>query len=318
MAKTYGERSTASTEISLFEGGDSLLARPATGVWQDVWRRFRKNKVAMVGLAIVLVLIICAIGAPFFARYDPFQQFYDSTSPTPLYDQNYQPPSATHWLGTTGQNYDLWARLIYGARISLSVGFVVQLIVLAIGVPLGLIAGYFGGWIDTLIMRVTDIFYAFPYLLLSLLLLSVFGSSIIWVFIAIAMSTWPPMARLVRAQVLSLKSREFVIAARALGLPTWRILLRHMLPNTLGPVIVAVSFGIPAAIITEAFLGFIGVSGDPSTPSWGRLINEGREAFQTNGVAILLFPALAIILTVMALNFVGDGLRDALDPRTRK
>ncbi|MDB5080173.1 MAG: oligopeptide transporter permease protein [Chloroflexi bacterium] len=289
--------------------------RATNSLWRDAWRRLRRNKLAMLGLLAVSGLVLIAIFAPWIARYQPDQPFYDSSSPKPYNEQNFQPPSAAHWMGTTGQNYDLWARIVYGSRISLSVGFVVQAIVLFIGVPLGLLAGYFGGWIDNLIMRLTDIFRAFPYLLLALLFLSSFGSSILWVYVAIAISTWPLMARLVRGQILGLKNKEFIEAAHATGASTFRILWKHILPNTLGPIIVAVSYGIPEAIITEAFLGFIGVSGDPAAPSWGRLISEGRDAFQSNPPTILIFPCLMVVITVMALNFLGDGLRDALDPR---
>ncbi len=292
-----------------------LKGQGSRSLWGDALKRLARNKLAMFGLVLVSLLVLMAIFAPLIARYAPDQNFTDTNSTKPLYEQNYQPPSAEHWFGTTGQNYDLWSRLVYGSRISLSVGLVVQFIVLLIGVPLGLISGYFGGWFDILVMRLTDIFQAFPYLLLALLFLSVFGSSIIWVFIAIAVSTWPIMTRLVRGQVLGLKNKEFVEAARATGVSTPRLLIKHILPNTLGPIIVAISFGVPEAIIIEAFLGYIGVSGDPSAPSWGRLVSEGREAFQSNPPTILLFPCLFIVLTVMSLNFLGDGLRDALDPK---
>jgi ABC-type dipeptide/oligopeptide/nickel transport system permease subunit len=323
MPKATKERTTgpAPVDSSIFlpDGKQSAIKllpkRGSNSLWRDAWRRLRRNKVAMVGLIAVIVLALIAIFAPWIARYQPDQPFYDSASPKPYNEQNFQPPSADHWMGTTGQNYDLWARIVYGSRISLSVGFVVQAIVLLIGVPLGLVAGYFGGWIDNLIMRLTDIFRAFPYLLLALLFLSAFGSSILWVYVAIAISTWPLMARLVRGQILGLKHKEFIEAAHATGASTFRILWKHILPNTLGPIIVAVSYGVPEAIITEAFLGFIGVSGDPAAPSWGRLISEGREAFQSNPPTILIFPCLMVIITVMALNFLGDGLRDALDPR---
>lgn len=322
MAKSIKERRQDADKADLsgasVETGRTLEALSATktsSLWGDAWKRLTRNKLAMFGLVMVILLAIMAIFAPWIARYAPDQPFYDLKSSRPLNEQNYQPPSAEHWLGTNGQNYDLWARIVYGSRISLSVGFVVQAIVLLIGLPFGLIAGYFGGWYDNILMRLTDIFRAFPYLLLALLFLSIFGSSILWVYIAIAISTWPVMARLVRGQILGLKNKEFVEAARAIGVSTPRILIKHILPNTLGPIIVAVSFGIPEAIIIEAFLGYIGVSGDPAAPSWGRLIAEGQQAFQSNPPTILIFPCLMVVLTVMALNFLGDGLRDALDPK---
>ncbi len=302
----------AATGLALDSG--VLRPRPRS-LWRDAVRRLTRNKLAVFGLIVIILLALMAIFAPFVARYAPDHSFTDPTSPKPLYEQNYQAPSSEHWMGTTGQNYDLWARIVFGSRISLSVGLVVQAIVLVIGLPLGLVAGYFGGWFDILIMRVTDIFQAFPYLLLALLFLSVFGSSLAWVFIAIAVSTWPIMTRLVRGQVLALKNKEYIEAARAIGVSTPRILWKYVLPNVLSPVIVAVSFGVPEAIIIEAFLGYIGVSGDPAAPSWGQLVSEGREAFQSNPPTILIFPCLMIVLTVMSLNFVGDGLRDALDPK---
>jgi ABC-type dipeptide/oligopeptide/nickel transport system permease subunit len=194
---------------------------------------------------------------------------------------------------------------------------VVQLIVLAVGVPLGLLSGYLGGWVDTVIMRITDVFYGFPSLLLALLMLSAFGGQIFWVFLAIAIGTWPSMARLVRGQVLSLREKEYVEAAKALGVKQSRIMFKHIFPNTLGPLIVAVSFGVPEAILTEAFLGYIGVSVPPPATSWGQLVNDGFQGFRSNTPTILLIPALAIAFTVMSLNFIGDGLRDALDPKTK-
>lgn len=324
MARSTGERGLEVDEVKAVPSGstpatanvsDILAKNPPKNLWRDAWRRLSRNKLAMFGMVVVILMALMAIFAPFIARYPADQSFTDPTSTKPLYEQNYQPPSAEHWMGTTGQNYDLWARIVYGSRISLSVGLVVQTIVLLVGVPLGLCAGYFGGWFDILIMRVTDIFQAFPYLLLSLLFLSVFGSSIIWVYLAIAVSTWPIMTRLVRSQVLGLKNKEFIEAARATGVKTPRLLIKHILPNALGPIIVAVSFGVPEAIIIEAFLGYVGVSGDPSAPSWGRLVSEGREAFQSNPPTILIFPCLMIVITVMSLNFLGDGLRDALDPK---
>ncbi len=319
MAKSTKERTDqADLPGAAAEAARTLQAlsnKKSSSLWGDAWKRLRRNKLAMLGLIVMALLILMAIFAPWIARYETDQNFYDRNSPRPYSEQNYQPPSADHWMGTTGQNYDLWARVVYGSRISLSVGLIVQAIVLLIGLPLGLIAGYFGGWFDIIIMRITDIFRAFPYLLLALLFLSIFGSSIAWVYVAIAISTWPVMTRLVRGQILGLKNKEFVEAARAVGVTTPRILIKHILPNILGPIIVAVSFGVPEAIIIEAFLGYIGVSGDPAAPSWGRLISEGREAFQSNPPTILLFPTLMVVLTVMSLNFVGDGLRDALDPK---
>ncbi len=321
MARSTKERAGESPELVAQANAETtrtlqaLSSGQTTSLWRDAWKRLQRNKLAMLGLIAITLLILVALFAPWLARYEPDQQFYDSKSSVSYADQNYQAPSAEHWMGTDGQNRDVWARLVFGSRISLSVGFVVQLIVILIGLPLGLIAGYYGGWFDTLIMRATDIFRAFPYLLLALLLLSIFGTSIIWVYVAIAISTWPVMTRLVRGQILGLKQKEFIEAAHATGSGDVRVIWKHILPNILSPIIVAVSYGIPEAIITEAFLGYIGVSGDPSAPSWGRLIAEGRDAFQSHPPTILLFPCLLVVITVMSLNFLGDGLRDALDPK---
>lgn len=290
----------------------------ASSLWRDARRRFFRNKLAVAGLVVVTIIVLIAIFADVIQRYDPTKSLYVRGPNAPsLSNQNYQPPSAEHWFGTDKSDRDLWSRMVHGARISLLVGVVVQVIVLLVGVPLGLLAGYLGGWLDTVIMRITDIFYGFPSLLLALLLLSAFGGQIFWVFIAIAVGTWPTMARLVRGQVLSLREKEFVEAARALGVKKGRIMFRHIFPNTLGPLIVAVSFGVPEAILTESFLGYIGVSVPPPATSWGQLVNDGFQAFQSNPPTILLFPALAIAITVMSLNFIGDGLRDALDPKTK-
>jgi ABC-type dipeptide/oligopeptide/nickel transport system permease subunit len=295
-----------------------VLSTKPSSLWKDARKRFLKNKLSIIGVVVMLIIIIPVAGADIFQRYDPSVSNYVRGPGAPrLFDQNYQAISADHWFGTDAQNRDIWARMLHGGRISLLVGVVVQLFVLGVGVPLGLIAGFVGGKVDTGISFIVNLFYAFPALLAGLLLLSAFGSNIIWVFIAIGIGLWPPMARLVRGQVLSLREKEFVEAARAIGVKPGKIMSRHILPNILGPIIVSVSFGVPSAIQIEAFYGFIGVSVAPPATSWGQLVNDGFRAFQSNPVTILLFPALAIALTCMSLNFIGDGLRDAFDPRTK-
>jgi oligopeptide transport system permease protein len=291
----------------------------ASSLWGDAWRRFLKNKLAIVGIIIMLLIVIPVLGAELFQRYDPTLSQYDRSPGAPkLGEQNFSPPSLKHWFGTDASNRDLWSRMLHGGRSSLLVGVVVQLIVLLIGVPLGLLAGFFGGKVDTFISFFVNIFYAFPSLLLALLLLSALGGNIFWVFISIGVGLWPSMARLVRGQVLSLREKEFVEASRAIGVKNAPIMFKHILPNCLGPIIVIVSFGIPQAIQLEAFLGFIGVSVAPPATSWGQLINDGYQAFINNTPTILLIPAAAIALTCLSLNFIGDGLRDAFDPRTKK
>ncbi|MCC6943895.1 MAG: ABC transporter permease [Thermomicrobiales bacterium] len=306
-----------------------LLARKPRTFWSDAWRRLQKNKLAMIGLAALLVMAIVAIAAPLIAPYP-----YDQTN----IDATRQPPSPEHWLGTDALGRDNLSRVIYGARISLVVGIVAQLMILAIGLPLGLMAGYLGGKWDALLMRVVDILYAFPDLLLIIIvmtylrqnlaqvksgpLLALAGldaitGGLLGIFIAFALTHWLTVSRLVRGQVLSLKQREFVEAARTLGAGGPRIIRSHLLPNVLAPIIVAATFGIPRAIITEAGLSFIGLGIQPPMPSWGSLISEGVLSIQSQPY-LVVGPALALAITLLAFNFVGDGLRDALDPWMNK
>jgi ABC-type dipeptide/oligopeptide/nickel transport system permease subunit len=297
--------------------GAPKSAKPSS-LWRDARRRFIKNKLAIAGIVIMLIIVIPVVGADVFQRYDPTISQYERGPGSPrLFDQNYQAPSEKFWFGTDGQDRDLWARMLHGGRVSLMVGVFVQIMVLTLGVPLGLLSGFFGGKVDTFIMFIVNIFYAFPSILAGLLFLSAFGSSILWVLIAVGIGLWPPMARLIRGQVLSLREKEFVEAARAIGVKNSKLMFRHIFPNTLGPIIVSVSFGVPQAIQIEAFYGFIGISVPPPATSWGQLVNEGFRAFQSNPITILLIPALAIALTCMSLNFIGDGLRDAFDPKTK-
>jgi oligopeptide transport system permease protein len=261
----------------------------------------------MVGLTVVIVFGALAALAPLVERHNSSFQYLDSTQ---------QGPSGRFWLGTDQLGRDQWSRVVNGGQISLSVGFLTQGIALAIGITVGVVAGLGGRWLDNLMMRATDVAYAFPDLLMLILIISVFGSSFYMIFIAIGLVYWPTQARLVRGQILSLREKDFVLAARALGSPGWRIALTHMIPNALGPVIVTAAFGIPFAIFAEATLAFIGLGLPPPTPSWGRLVTDGFGAIRSEPY-LVLFPSLAIALTMMAFTFIGDGLRDALDPRTR-
>ncbi len=283
------------------------------GLWQDAWRRFRRNRLALLGAVLVVLLVLIAFLAPLLVHLgiiiDPIHQQVENIE--------VGPGVAGHPLGTDELGRDTLSRLMYGSRISLSVGILVQGIILPIGLAIGLMAGYFGGRVDNLLMRFTDIWYAFPDLLFVLVLVSVFGPSLLSIFGAIALVNWVNLARLVRGQVLSLKEKEFIEAARSSGSPPLKLILKHLLPNSLGPIIVTLTFGIPQAIFLEAALSFLGVGIQPPTPTWGQMVNDGYEAIYANPSSVV-FPALAIGFTLLAFSFIGDGLRDALDPRMRR
>jgi len=287
----------------------------ARSLWYDAWLRLRRNKLAVVSLVFLLALTALAI---FYPIIDPngFRETVRSAAGRAIPNQA---PSANHWFGTDQQSRDVLARVAYGARISLSVGIISEMIILFIGVPLGLAAGYFGGPLDMVLMRITDIMYAFPTILFASVIMVALGPSLTNVYFAIGFTFWPPMARLVRSQVLSLREKEFVEAARSIGVAAPRIMLSHILPNSLGPIIVAATFGIPFAILIEAFLSFIGIGVPIPYPSWGAMINGGRGITQLQHQPwLVFFPSLMLALTLFAFNFLGDGLRDALDPRSRK
>lgn len=276
---------------------------------QDAFRRLLRNRLAVASLIVVVVLGVIAIVPGLFATDDPYDTNFGAGA-------QYQSPSLDHWLGTDGIGRDWFSRLVHGTQTSMRIGVFSQLIVLAIGVPLGLLAGYAGGRIDNLLMRFTDMVYAFPSLLFILLISQVLGPSINNIFLAIGLVAWTDIARLVRGQVQSLRNTEFILAATSVGATGNRIMLRHLLPNTLGPIIVATTFGIPSAIFAEAALSFIGVGLPIGTPSWGTMVNDGYEAIFGQQMLVIA-PATAIAVTLLAFTFLGDGLRDALDPRTR-
>src|SRR5215471_1344578 len=282
------------------------------GLWTDVWRRFRRNRIAVLGAVVVAILIIDAILAPLLVHFgivqDPIKQ--DVTN-------SFAGPSIGHLLGTGQLCRDMLSRLMHGAQISLTIGILVQGIILVIGGTIGLISGYAGGRTDNLLMRFTDIWYAFPDLIFVLVLVSVFGASLLSIFVAIGIVNWVGLARLVRGQVLSIKEKEFVESARAVGSSHLKIVLRHLVPNALGPVIVTLTFGIPQAIFLEAVLSYLGVGIPPPTPSWGVMIQDGYQAiFSAPGQ--VAFPAIAVAITMLSFTFIGDGLRDALDPRMKR
>jgi oligopeptide transport system permease protein len=289
------------------------------GLYSDAFRRLRKNRVAVVALIVLTVLTAVAFAAqyiPAIERYDPARN-QDTRAVQ-------EGPSWDHWMGTDNLGRDNWARVLEGIRISLIVGVGAQAVALVIGLAVGAGAALGGRWLDGLLMRITDITYAFPDLLFIILVRAVLserewpvvGNSLVVVILAIGTVNWTTLARLVRGQMLSLRERDYVLAATNLGASQSRIVFRHMLPNVIGPVIVAVTFGIPIAIFAEAALGFIGLGLPPPTASLGRLVSDGYNFIQIN-IWVVIFPALAVALLMLAFTFVGDGLRDALDPRSR-
>ena len=302
----------------------ATVAQPriGAGLWRDAWGRLRKNRLAILGLILVLGLLFVGVFGPMIAPYPYSAQDLQAVragggGPLP-------PGSPGHLLGTDQLGRDLLSRLLDGARISVSVAIVVQIVILLIGVPIGAMAGWFGGRTDNVLMRFTDIIYAFPDLLFIILLSVVFRETLfgqaldglLLVFIAIGLTSWVTVARLVRGQVLALKETEFVEAAKAIGVPERKIVTRHLLPNGIGPIIVAVTLGIPGAILAEATLAYIGVGVHPPRASWGSLIAEGQKYVRSEP-HLVLFPAIAIALALVSFTFLGDGLRDALDPKLK-
>ena len=272
---------------------------------RDALRRLRKNRLAMAGLMVVVVLLLLAI-------------FADVLAPYPYTKVNFgrlnEAPSRDYPLGTDQIGRDLLSRMIYGARVSMLVGLGAQVIVVLIGVPIGALSGYVGGRTDLLLTRFIDVMYAFPRLLFVILVMSMLGAGLMNIFIAIGLTGWVGIARQTRAQVLAIREKEFVDGARALGAGFSRLLIRHVLPNALTPIVVAVTFGIPEAIFTEAALSFIGVGINPPTPSWGQMVGEGQQYLRSYW-HLCVFPSIAIAVTMLAFTFFGDGVRDALDPK---
>ncbi len=274
-----------------------------------VWHRFRENKLAVAGLIVIVLLYGIAIVAPLISRYDPLILQPGARS---------KPPSAEHWLGTDRNTRDVYARLIVGARVSLSVGFTAVLIIMSVGTALGAIAGFFGGWVDALIMRFTDILLSIPQILLLISAAALFTASLKTTVIVIGLTSWPGAARLVRGQFLSLRNQEFVTAARAIGATPAQIIRRHLFPNTLAVIIVEATLWLSYAILLEAALSYLGLGVQIPTPSWGNMLQQGQTELLNGAWWLTLFPGLAIFITVLAFNLMGDGLRDALDPRLRR
>ena len=283
------------------------IQRPSAGLWRDAGGRLVRDRAAMVGLVVVALLAVVAVAAPAIVPYDPNDQSFRI---------KLEAPSVEHWLGTDEFGRDILSRILMGTRVALGVGIVPVLMALAAGVTLGLISGYYGGVIDQVLMRVIDVMLAFPWLLLAIGIMAILGAGIQNVVIAVAIVYIPAFARIVRGSVLSIKEKEYVEAARAMGQPTSRIIVRHVLANAWAPIIVLSTLSIGQAIIYAAGLSFIGLGTQPPDADWGVMLTSGRE-YLRDAPWLGFFPGLAILITVLAFNLFGDGLRDALDPRLR-
>jgi len=295
--------------VAVDKSQDPLFqAEKGTSLWADAWLRLKKNKLAVFGLTVLTLLVLMVTVAPLIVPYA-----YDAQD----LELGATPPSAAHWLGTDLFGRDLLTRLLYGGRVSISVGLIATSVALIIGVAWGAVAGYMGGRIDAVMMRIVDALYALPFIIFIILLMVVFGKSLLLLFLAIGAVEWLTMARIVRGQVLSIRNQEFIEAARSMGLSTPYILLKHVVPNSLGPIIVYATLTVPQVMLLEAFLSFLGLGIQPPMSSWGSLIKHGTEVME-DYPWLLIFPGLALSITLFALNFLGDGLRDALDPKASK
>lgn len=293
--------------LSEEEKNSEFIAAKSKTYFQDAWTRFKKNKMALVGLGFLVVITILAIFVPALSPYE-----YDMMD---LASSNLM-PSLQHPMGTDKFGRDIFVRIMYGARISLSVGFASAFICLFIGIVYGGVAGYIGGKVDMLLMRIVDILYSIPTLLIVILIMLIFGSNIVSILIGLCATSWMGMARLVRAQVLTLKEQEFALAAYVLGASKMRILFKHLIINCMGPIIVNVTLMVPSAIFTEAFLSFVGIGISAPAASWGTLANEARTLIESNPIQII-WPVASICITMLSLNFIGDGVSDAFDPKKK-
>jgi ABC-type dipeptide/oligopeptide/nickel transport system permease subunit len=311
-----------------------LLKRPSRSLWRDAWVRLLRNRAAVLGALVILFFVFVAVFAPVLAPHNPLQLHSGQGFLPPMWVESSSTGKAglrEFPLGTDNLGRDVLSRVIYGARVSMVVGFIPTTIIILVGVTLGLTAGYRGGRVDNLLMRLTDIVYAFPDLLFFIIVMTAlrntpigqFLNGLFLLFVALALVNWVGVARLVRGEVLALKEKDFVLASKSVGASHGRIMFRHILPNSLGPIIVAMAFLVPGAIITEAVLGYLGLGLRPSTnpedifiTSWGSMLLDGQTAIN-NQPWLLLTPAICVALVVLSFNFFGDGLRDALDPRLR-
>lgn len=284
----------------------AAAATPVRTPAAEFWRKFKKQRVALVAGGFVLALVLVAALAPWLVPYDA-ENFFD-------YDALNSPPSAQHWFGVDPLGRDIFSRILMGARVSLAAGFISVAVGAVIGTLLGLLAGYYQGWWDRIVMRMSDVLFAFPGILLAIGIVAILGSGMVNVIVAVAVFSVPAFARLVRGNVLALKHQTYIEAVRSIGAPDSVIMLRHLLPGTVASVVVYLTMRIGTSIITAASLSFLGLGAQPPTPEWGAMLNEAR-ADMLNAPHVALFPIMAIFITVLAFNLLGDGLRDALDPK---
>ncbi len=294
--------------VGLDQERSQAIVRPSMTYWQDAWRRLKKSKISMISMAILVLLILLAIVGPLTNGYTYFDTNLTNVD---------KEPSAEHWFGTDTLGRDMWTRVWSGARVSLFIGIVVTLVESIIGILIGGASGYYGGKLDMFIMRFVDILSALPFLVLVILIMMIMKPGLMPIIVALAITGWMGKARLVRGQVFSLKEQEFVLAATTLGASSSRLILKHLIPNCLGVIIVSMTFSVPANIFAEAWLSFIGLGVNPPQTSWGQLAAAGAQVFQTKPY-LMFIPAFFISITMLSLQLFGDGLRDALDPKMRK
>lgn len=292
-----------------FEFEDEI-SLPVTSYWKDVVRRFCKNRIAVLGLILLTIIVVLCAGAPLFTRYDPVIDM-------DLMNMLTSPGDREHPLGTDDLGRDIWCRLLYGGRSSLLTGLSVAAFAAVIGVTIGLYSGYFGGIVESLLMRFTDIMLSFPFLIVAIAIMSVLGSSQKNIIMTLAITSWPRFARLTRGQVLSVKNMEYVESARVAGFKDVRILFRHVLPNCIGPLIIQGTLAVGSAILSAASLNYLGLGADAAAPDWGMMLSQGKNYLQL-APYLTTIPGIAISITVLSMNWIGDGLRDAFDPKMRK
>ena len=299
---------TTATKFSQPQQTADSIDFASESLFKKAWKRFRRHKLAMFGLVVMIVFVLTAVFAPLLSPYPPNEINLQARS---------EAPSAEHWFGTDRTGRDIWARTLYGGRVSLSVGLVAVSVSAILGIVIGCVSGYAGGWVDMILMRITDTVQTFPSLVIMIVLVAIVGPSIYNTMFAIGILGWPGMARIVRSEVLSLREQPFVLAARSLGIPTRSIIFRHILPNTISSLAVAITFAVASAILQEAALSFLGLGVQLPTPSWGNMLQDAQTLSVLETMPWMwVAPGVMIGGTVLCINFIGDGLRDALDPRS--